>query len=1024
MVDVFAEFPVNSGENSCPKAGRLAMVGGNFMEGILPMKKYAAVLGLFGLIVMGALPVSARILDGGIDPANLGKGEWLWQLSKCTDKMKGQVPSVTNVPTMMDFLKGKGIQFIIVKAGTGSSNFPSASNKQFDTNLVNAAHAAGIKIFGYTRSYGIDIAGESALADYVYNCGADGFVLDAEAEWESSNPWIGTNGPALAMQLCGMIKTNWPNKFLAHSPLPIISGHSSFPYKEFGYWCDSVMPQVYWHYWKKTATEGVDWMDSEWRPFQDGLTGIWTNAIKPLAPVGDSDRPTQDAPGIAEFYSYLKTDSNCVTVTGYKGCSFWDAEEHYASIWDAIGAGSIGDMAPSISAQPQSQALVVGQTATFFVSASGTPDPLYQWQFNGTNIVGATNSSYSLTNIQLIDAGSYSVGLTNMLGGVVSSNAILTVTTNAFFTLTATAGAGGTVSKGPNQSSYASNAVVLLTANANPGSAFTGWAGDASGSSNPLSVVMTTNKNISATFFSTNSGREIMIVESRSGGSNYTFYADVLFANSTLKSSAPGCTPLLGSRYASTNTCSITLTPVLPHAGGTYLLEVTLGAASSVSKTIMVNVSVQGGVFTNSDGIAVSNVWTSAFQPATSNVWKTVGTMVLNTTETRPTLRFSSTNTDLASGSRFYSDAYRLTFLPTAPVIGAQPVSRTVTLGGEATFFISAEGTAPLAYQWQKDGVNLPGVTTSNYTVSSTGLADAGIYNVIVANYAGSTVSSNATLTVLGMGRHSLQILSAHGIATPSVGFYTNDYGAMLTNTVSSPDTQGTTRYVCLGGTVANNSFLQVSPTNVTLALTNDATLTWNWQTQYQLATETTGNGGVTVADGWHAEGSNVVLTATADLNWYFSRWEADTNGCELMGNVITAAMSQARTIRAVFIADLSTNGTPHWWLAQYGLTNSGATFDQAETNDFDSDGLNNWQEYIAGTDPTNAVSVLKAAQTTRNVISWSAVSGRIYSVYWSTNLLKGFTNLNNNILYPTNNYTNATPDLRLNHYQIKVRMQ
>lgn len=692
----------------------------------------------------------ARVLDGGVDPANLGKGEWLWQLSNCTNKMKGQEPSVVNIPTMMDFLKGKGIQFIIVKAGTGSTNFPSASNKQFNAGLVNAAHAVGIKIFGYTRSWGKDIAGESALADYVFNCGADGFVLDAEAEWESNQPWIGANGPTLAWQLCGMIKTNWPNKFLGHAPFPIISGHSSFPYKEFGYWCDAVMPQVYWHYWNKTATAGVNWMDSEWRPFQNGLTGMWTNAIKPLAPIGDSDRPTQDAAGIAEFYSYLKSDPNCVTATGYKGCSFWDAEEHYAAIWDAIGTGSIGDGPPSITAQPQSQMLVVGQTASFSVSASGTPTPQYQWRFNGTNIIGATTSSYLRTNIQLSDAGSYSVSLTNSFGGLVSSNAIVTVTTNFVFTLTATAGTGGTVSRSPDQATYASNAVVLLTANANPGSVFTGWAGDAGGSNNPLSVILATNKNITATFFNTNGANEMVLIESRAGGSNYGFYADSAFSDSTLKSSAPGCGPQsLGSRYAAANNATITLTPTLLHAGGPYLLEVTHGSASSISKNIMVKSAVTGGVYANSDNTTSSNLWTSAFQYATANFWQAVGVIVLDPGVNQPTLRFSTTNTDLSGSSRFYSDGYRLTFQPAPPVIGTQPAGKTVSVGGTTTFFVAAGGTAPLAYQWQKGGANLPGATTSSFTINSAGFADAGSYNVIVANYGGSAVSSNALLAVV-----------------------------------------------------------------------------------------------------------------------------------------------------------------------------------------------------------------------------------------------------------------------------------
>ena len=68
--------------------------------------------------------------------------------------------------------------------------------------------------------------------------------------------------------------------------------------------------------------------------------------------------------------------------------------------------------------------------------------------------------------------------------------------------------------------------------------------------------------------------------------------------------------------------------------------------------------------------------------------------------------------------------------------------------------------------------------------------------------------------------------------------------------------------------------------------------------------------------------------------------------------------------------------------------------------------------------------SDLTAVQNARDVIGWSAVSGRIYSVYWSTNLMQGFTYLNTNILYPQSGYTNATPDSRVNHYQVNVRMQ
>jgi hypothetical protein len=82
---------------------------------------------------------------------------------------------------------------------------------------------------------------------------------------------------------------------------------------------------------------------------------------------------------------------------------------------------------PSITTQPTNQTVTVGDTATFSVTACGTSPLNYQWSFNGTNIVGATNTTLTLTNVQLNQAGNYAVLVTNLLGSVLSSNATLTV---------------------------------------------------------------------------------------------------------------------------------------------------------------------------------------------------------------------------------------------------------------------------------------------------------------------------------------------------------------------------------------------------------------------------------------------------------------------------------------------------------------------------------------------------------------------------------------------------------------------
>jgi hypothetical protein len=85
-------------------------------------------------------------------------------------------------------------------------------------------------------------------------------------------------------------------------------------------------------------------------------------------------------------------------------------------------------------------------------------------------------------------------------------------------------------------------------------------------------------------------------------------------------------------------------------------------------------------------------------------------------------------------------------------------------------------------------------------------------------------------------------------------------------------------------------------------------------------------------------------------------------------------------------------SGDPfHAWLASYGLPADGS----ADYLDSDNDGANNWQEYMAGTDPTNANSVFKITSykimsDTQFILQWSSVSNRHYDVMSATNLTSG----------------------------------
>ena len=101
------------------------------------------------------------------------------------------------------------------------------------------------------------------------------------------------------------------------------------------------------------------------------------------------------------------------------------------------------------------------------------------------------------------------------------------------------------------------------------------------------------------------------------------------------------------------------------------------------------------------------------------------------------------------------SDAATLSLeMLTAPLLTAQPLSRSVLAGDSVTFTASASGSPTLTYQWRKDGVALAnggrvsGVTTTTLTISGAATSDNGTYTLVVSNGAGSATSGGATLTV------------------------------------------------------------------------------------------------------------------------------------------------------------------------------------------------------------------------------------------------------------------------------------
>lgn len=83
---------------------------------------------------------------------------------------------------------------------------------------------------------------------------------------------------------------------------------------------------------------------------------------------------------------------------------------------------------PNITSNPQGLTNTLGTTASFSVSVTGDPPLTYQWQEDGVDIVGATNSTYTIPSLEAADAGNYDVIVSNLYGASVSQPAVLDVT--------------------------------------------------------------------------------------------------------------------------------------------------------------------------------------------------------------------------------------------------------------------------------------------------------------------------------------------------------------------------------------------------------------------------------------------------------------------------------------------------------------------------------------------------------------------------------------------------------------------
>jgi beta-galactosidase len=453
-------------------------------------------------------------------------------------------------------------------------------------------------------------------------------------------------------------------------------------------------------------------------------------------------------------------DATKTAIMNFDGTASYQVTDNYPGATLCVSSSTVSGSLPTITNQPANQTVVVGQTATFSVAATGTGTLSYQWSKNGAAISGTTSATYTTPATTASDNDAqFTVTVSNATGSIQSSAAVLTVTSvsgpAADFTfglsapsLTVVTGSSGTetVTVTP-QNGFPTTSTVAFTCSGLPAGATCSFAPTTvNGSGNIVSTLTVTTAAGSAVL---RNGREfwfpgsvLAVVFFFFGSKKWRSLENLLLVVSVF-----GVIALAGCGAGSSAAPPSSSQPV--STSSTVTVTATSGSLQHIATFSLTTQSKQTASNSNPDpSFPVSSLagalWVFGRKKRTRKVISLLATGVLmmgilagcgGVTYNPPT------------GSNPSNPR------PAAPSITTQPANRTVAVSQTATFSVVATGSGTLTYQWSKNSTAISGAAGASYTTPATAATDNGAsYTVAVSDAGGSVTSNAAVLTVTGGG--------------------------------------------------------------------------------------------------------------------------------------------------------------------------------------------------------------------------------------------------------------------------------
>jgi hypothetical protein len=412
---------------------------------------------------------------------------------------------------------------------------------------------------------------------------------------------------------------------------------------------------------------------------------------------------------------------------------------------------------PTIVTHPVDQTVIAGNTVGLTVEARGTPPLAYQWRLDGTNIPGATTSAYSITSAQVINSGIYSAIITNDAGSVVSSNAVLTVVevpvsilshpvsqsvfqgAQVSFSVTVTGSPPYAFQwklDGINLSGATASSLALSNVTVAQAGEYSVFVSNPFGSASSSNAVLTVTPTFVNFFDDFEPGLHSPLWAKLTGTATATNYGGYVSASNALY--------FAGSGSRSLATC-----PLNTLGGGfvQFWLKFPNGISTVWDRP---ELPMEGIVLEFSGNNGTNWVQMGRYDTPDYYTWKQVSTQIPSGAKTPATLfRWRQLSNSGATSDHWALDDVAVVGTAIPPSIVGQPQPATVVSGSTARLSVTAVGSVPLFYQWQRNGTNVGDGTQSSLVLPNIQMADAGFYSVVVTNNAGSVVSSNAQITVV-----------------------------------------------------------------------------------------------------------------------------------------------------------------------------------------------------------------------------------------------------------------------------------